>query len=111
MPKWVKTSAAGKIAVARRLVEAFLVEGPRQVDAVARAIATGDSAAGAAAAHRLKGTLQTFHDTDSASIASRIESHARRGDLGAAGHDVPALRREVERLRASLSEWSSMTAP
>ncbi len=94
-------------AVLAELINLFLEESPKQLDALRIAVARGDLAAVGAATHILKGTVGNFAAPAALNAVRRLEMLAAGGDaagLEAAVEEVgnelerlgPELRREVE---------------
>jgi HPt (histidine-containing phosphotransfer) domain-containing protein len=102
---WVRSSAGGRIALARRAAETFLSVVPEHLAAVDRAVADNDAGALAAAAHRLNGSALTFRDAAVQRAATSIEQLATGGDMAGATAVVGELRAAVHRLTKALAEW------
>jgi PAS domain S-box-containing protein len=88
--------------LARKLVELFIVQGPKLVDQIRAAIDAGDGDALCRAAHALTGTISSFPAGPARAVAARMEAVGFDGDLAAARETYPMLAKEVERLRTVL---------
>jgi len=81
------------------VLEAFLVEAPRQTRAIEKAIHSGDAAALHLAAHTLKSSLRYLGAKESQDLAFQLEQASRSGAIGGAGSgtDIEALSQELAR--------------
>ncbi len=84
------------------LVEMFIGEAPRQMEALALALGKGDAAAVRLAAHTLKGTAASFGAQRMQTLAKAIEDKGRDGELDGASATLAELRAECERVREAL---------
>lgn len=75
----------------------------RRVDAVQAALARGDAAAAAAAAHALKGASANVGALRVRACCADVEAAARQGDVQAANDHAATLAREVARARTALA--------
>ena len=89
---------------AGQLASKFRIRYPSQVASIAQALAAGDAAAAADAAHKLAGETSVFYAVAARRAALHIEELARAGDVDAAALGCDALRAELGRLTAALNE-------
>jgi signal transduction histidine kinase/CheY-like chemotaxis protein/HPt (histidine-containing phosphotransfer) domain-containing protein len=92
----------GDVALARRLVDLFIEQCPKLMDAIREAIDAGDGERLRRSAHTLKGTISNFPAGPARGVAARMEVIGIDGDLTAARDVYPILEREVERLKQVL---------
>jgi signal transduction histidine kinase len=92
----------GDAELVREVAELYFHESPRLLGAARAALAGGDAAALARAAHSLKGTLATLAAPRASAAARRLEELGARGDLAAAADALPELERCLDELGAGL---------
>jgi CheY-like chemotaxis protein len=97
----------GDEALLAEVVEIFLDEAPRQLNALRRAIDTGDTAIAAETAHSLKGQLGYFGVAEISSRARRLEELARSGNLSTLTLEFPELAAEIEILLQTMRASAS----
>lgn len=85
----------GDSGLLAEVLEAFLVEAPRQSQAIDRAVKAGDASALHLAAHTLKSSLRYLGAKDSQDLASRLEQAGRMGAI--AKMEVEPLAAELHR--------------
>ena len=83
------------------VVESFLHQGARDLQAMRRSLARGDGAALAAAAHALAGSAGILGARELAAACAELEELARREDLAACGPRLEA----VERAYSPTAQW------
>jgi CheY-like chemotaxis protein/HPt (histidine-containing phosphotransfer) domain-containing protein len=97
-------NAGGDAGLRRELAELFLDEAPRLLSQLADAAAARDAASATRLAHGLKGSASTVGAPAAREAAQRLEQAGIAADWASLDAGLPALRREVERLTAALSE-------
>jgi signal transduction histidine kinase/HPt (histidine-containing phosphotransfer) domain-containing protein/ActR/RegA family two-component response regulator len=90
------------VELARKLVDIFLEQSPALMSRVREAIEAEDAGALHRAAHALKGTISNFPAGPARSVAARMETLGRDGDVAGARETLPMLERELDRFRALL---------
>jgi HPt (histidine-containing phosphotransfer) domain-containing protein len=85
------------------LLNTYRKEVPRRVAAMEKALAHGDGAALARAAHSLRGTLAMLGIADAAEIAGGLEAGGRKGELANAGEKIGKLNAVLQRVDKSVS--------
>jgi HPt (histidine-containing phosphotransfer) domain-containing protein len=93
----------GSEELLREIIEAFLEEAPRQIEAMRRAIEESDAPLLRRAAHTVKGSARYFGADHAFDLAMRVESLATGGDFREAIPAVELLEREVARITPLLS--------
>jgi HPt (histidine-containing phosphotransfer) domain-containing protein len=73
------------------VIETFLSDAPKQIEAIERGVATGDSKLLDRAAHTLKATSATVGAMILSAICKELESLGRAGDTAAAGASLPRM--------------------
>jgi HPt (histidine-containing phosphotransfer) domain-containing protein len=91
----------GDTGFEREVLEEYLQSAPRDVAKLRSAVAAGDAAATAAAAHSIKGASATIGAKGFAAIALELEQAGKQKDLAGA----PAV---LARLEAEFDELSAM---
>ncbi|MDN3521686.1 response regulator [Halomonas ramblicola] len=94
----------GNRALLGEMVELFLTESPRLLDAIDAAIAAADAQALRQAAHTLKGAALVVGARALGSRALELETTARAGELGDAAPAAARLREEARELTTLLAE-------
>jgi len=92
----------GSEALLREIIEAFLEETPRQVDAIHKALAESDAATLRRAAHTIKGALRYFGAQKAFDLASQVETLAHDGALTPARGPIEGLEAELARITPRL---------
>jgi CheY-like chemotaxis protein len=87
------------------VIETYLQESPRMMEAIRQAVADADQAALRLAAHTLKGSIRFFGASPAFQTARRLERMGREGNLEAAPQALAALEREVEELIPLLENY------
>ena len=98
------------MAFRRELAEMFLEDCPISMSEIRAAMASRDGPALKLAAHTLKGSAGAFQDHEAVEAASRMEMVGRDGDWEHAEASGLILTREIDRLTASLMDYS-MSGP
>jgi HPt (histidine-containing phosphotransfer) domain-containing protein len=86
------------------LIDAFLADSQLQLGAIAEAAASGDADRVRREAHSLKGACVNLGANDLAQLCGRTEALGRSGDCAAARTMLPALRFELDAVRAALEQ-------
>jgi HPt (histidine-containing phosphotransfer) domain-containing protein len=89
-------------AFVSEVVDTYLADAPRQVEAMRSALAAGDLTTLGRAAHTLKGNSRDLGATALAEIARGLEERARAGDATDAGPQIEAAAAQLERVAAAL---------
>ena len=90
----------GDEAFLAELVDEFLDDAPRQLEALRAGLETGDAEVVRRAAHTLKGNGRTFGAEELASLSQQVEAAAKAGDLDAARREAsPDVEAAWERVR------------
>lgn len=87
------------------VVETAIVEIPRLIASVRKAIASADPAALRLAAHTLKGSIRYFGETPVLDLAWQLEQMGQHSNFGGAHETLAALEVEAARLVAGISEF------
>jgi HPt (histidine-containing phosphotransfer) domain-containing protein len=87
------------------LIEELAVDGQAQLAAMRDAVAAGDAAALARAAHTLKSTAASFGATALTERCRALEAAAREGTLTIAGVPLDELARDLADVLGVLSQW------
>ena len=95
----------GRQSLLRDLAKLFIQEGPRLLSDAEQAAAAKDVKALRIAAHTLKGSLRYFGPTESHSLASQLEQHAREGNLEQTPELLTQLRGPMDSLCVCLLEY------
>jgi CheY-like chemotaxis protein len=93
----------GDPALLVEVIDMVLADSPETEREIRRALAAGDGAAVAAAAHSLKGTVGLFAKAGAYDAAIELERVARRGELDQAGEVTERLTEEMKSLRRYLT--------
>lgn len=93
----------GNQALLQEVIELFLEDGPRLLNAIREGLAAGDAAVVYKTAHTLKGCAGNFGGQDVIALAQRLEARAREGDLPTAATVFAKLETEVDRLMGELA--------
>jgi PAS domain S-box-containing protein len=86
----------------RQIVEVFLEESPRMMEAISTAVEKRDAKRLERAAHTLKGATGNLAAGDAREAARILESLAAQGKLAGAADACRALERELDRLKPAL---------
>jgi CheY-like chemotaxis protein len=102
---------AGDRKLLRELVQIFLADSPPRIAAIRAAVAKGDAAALATAAHSIKSSAGIFSKAGVFEAARVLETQGREGDLRGAGETLARLESEMVRLTESLTSLASRLGP
>jgi len=86
------------------MVEAFLMDSPKQLLELRDAIGTGDAERTARVAHSLKGALSYFGVPTAYALALQLETMGHRAELEGAACALQQLEQELERISAFVAE-------
>jgi len=91
------------------MVEAFLLDSPKQLVELRDAIGTRDAERTARVAHSLKGALSYFGVQTAYALASQLETMGRRAELDGASCALQQLEQELEQISAFTAEagWAA----
>jgi HPt (histidine-containing phosphotransfer) domain-containing protein len=102
----LSASVQGDRAFVVELINAYLADGPAQVDAIEAAVAADDAGALVRPAHTLKSSSATVGAQRLAAASRELEMAGRSGSLLATSSaTVASLRAEWEAAVAALREW------
>jgi len=101
----------GNAKLMREVVELFLDDCPRRLEAIRRAVAARDAAGLAAAAHTLKGSVAHFAVAEATEAVHALEEMARRKAWREAASGLATLEAELGRLLPALERMGSRNAP
>jgi two-component system, sensor histidine kinase and response regulator len=101
-PEALDDSCAGMVEVIVEVLEAFLKEGPSDIDRIVAALAGGDLPSARQNAHRLKGACLTVGAEILAATCQRIESLDKNAPVPAAAAVHDALARDWGLLRPAI---------
>ena len=100
-PSVLLGNLGGEPAYAREVLDLWLGDAPKRIEALAQAAAAGDAAEVQAAAHTLKGGAANVGAERFRQLAERIDFAAREADLGPAHELLDQLRPELEAVEAA----------
>lgn len=100
----------GNMKNLRQLIDLFFSLCPMQLQAVQKAVQSGDAAAVQRAAHTIKGSLAGFSAISAADAAEALEKLGMSGDLNKAEMALERLDSEVERVTSALDSLRKRTA-
>ena len=105
------SNVGGDVALLREIVELFLEECPRMVEAIQRGIDAGDAAGVQRAAHTLKGSVSVFGAHRTVELALQLECMGRAGDLTGAAEAMGLLAAELDRVGPALRRLAAEPGP
>jgi HPt (histidine-containing phosphotransfer) domain-containing protein len=94
----------GDEELANRVIEAFLADVPRQIQALKNLLAQGDADGSGCLAHSIKGAAASVGGEFLTKVALRMEKSADAGDLGAVNESMAELEAQFLRLRETITE-------
>jgi CheY-like chemotaxis protein/HPt (histidine-containing phosphotransfer) domain-containing protein len=95
----------GDQELARIVMDGFLEDAPRLIEALRSALDLGDAAAAIRGAHTIRGASATVGGEALRAVASEMEKAATAGDFDAVRARLPDLESELGRLRTAMSEF------
>jgi HPt (histidine-containing phosphotransfer) domain-containing protein len=101
----LSASVQGDRAFVVELVNAYLADGPAQVDAIDAAVAADDAAALVPPSHTLKSSSATVGAMRLAVAARELEMAGRSGSLESTSSAAATVRADWEAAVAALEEW------
>jgi CheY-like chemotaxis protein/HPt (histidine-containing phosphotransfer) domain-containing protein len=105
------TRLMGDEVLARAVVDGFLEDAPRQIEALRVCLRAGDAPGAIRQAHTIKGASATVGGDVLCAVAREMERLATSGDLEAAREHLPDLESAFGRLRDAMSESAGRTGP
>ena len=94
----------GDKALLADMIEAFLMDSPKQLLELRDAVGTGEGERTARVAHSLKGSLSYFGVPTAYDLALQLETMGRRAELDGASCALQQLEQELERISAFVAE-------
>jgi HPt (histidine-containing phosphotransfer) domain-containing protein len=88
-----------------QLIDIFVMEAPRQMEQLKRALAEEESPAAFRIAHTLKGSAGVFGAFTMESLAALVEQAVRAKSFAAAAAAYPRLSAEIARVIATLARY------
>jgi HPt (histidine-containing phosphotransfer) domain-containing protein len=91
------------------MLEALLIDSPKQLLDLRDAIGTGDAERMVRVAHSLKGSLSYFGVQTAYALALQLETMGRRAELDGASDALQQLEQEIEQISAFVAEagWAA----
>lgn len=87
------------------LIQTYLEDAPRQIEALQQAIAEGTSTTVERIAHTLKGTSSAFGASVLSSRCQKLERSSAAGDLNGAVVSLQEIKAELPRVHTTLSAY------
>jgi CheY-like chemotaxis protein/HPt (histidine-containing phosphotransfer) domain-containing protein len=97
----------GDQALARIVVDGFLEDAPRLIEALGNSLEAGDATAAIRGAHTIRGASATVGGEAVRAVAWEMETSATAGDLDAVLARLPELESELGRLREAMTTFSA----
>ena len=95
---------AGAAEALGPILDTFLLDAPTRLQALLAAVAAGDAAATARAAHAFRSAAATIGAAGLAALLSEMESRAKAGAMPEVREAIPRARGEVDRVLAQIAE-------
>ena len=95
----------------RVVVDGFLEDAPRQIEALKVCLAAGDASGAIRQAHTIRGASATVGGDALSAVAQQMEKVATSGDLEAVRDHLPDLEYEFGRMHAAMRESAGQTRP
>jgi len=92
--------------LARIVVDGFLADAPRLIEALRSCLGSGDAPGAIRGAHTIKGASATVGGEALRAVAAELEKATADGDFEAVTARLPDLESELDRLRAAMSDFS-----
>ena len=96
----------GDQELARIVVDGFLEDAPRLIEALRSSLAAGDAPGTIRGAHTIRGASATVGGEAVRAVASEMEKAGTAGDFGAVSARLPELELELGRLRKAMSAFT-----
>ncbi len=100
----------GDDALLGQLIAIFNEGTPQVLAAIGASIANQDAAAAAAGAHMLLRSIGAFGAQDAHALTSRLETEAKQNNLRAAALTLAKLEREIDKIYATLADFTFAAA-
>jgi CheY-like chemotaxis protein/HPt (histidine-containing phosphotransfer) domain-containing protein len=97
--------------LARIVVDGFLEDAPRLIEALRNCLGAGDAPGAIRQAHTIKGASATVGGEALRAVALEMEKAAMAGDFEAVAARLPDLESEFGRLREAMSDFTGATGP
>jgi CheY-like chemotaxis protein/HPt (histidine-containing phosphotransfer) domain-containing protein len=95
----------GDSDLARTVVDGFLEDAPRLIEALRSSLAAGDATGVIRGVHTIRGASATVGGEAVRAVAWAMEKAGTAGDLGAVGASLPQLESELDRLCVAMSTF------
>ena len=96
--------------VLREIIQLFLEDCPKQLDAIRAGLASADTGAVYRAAHTLKGSIGNFQAQAIVALLQRLEARAREGDLDTCAKVFEQIEADTQRLLTTLAQTGERLA-
>jgi two-component system sensor histidine kinase/response regulator len=96
--------------VLREIIQLFLEDCPKQLDAIRAGLAANDPDAVYRAAHTLKGSIGNFQAQAIVALLQRMEARAREGDTGTCAKVFEQVEADTKRLMTTLAQTGERLA-
>jgi two-component system, sensor histidine kinase and response regulator len=96
--------------VLREIIQLFLEDCPKQLDAIRAGLAANDPDAVYRAAHTLKGSIGNFQAQGVVALLQRLEARAREGDLATCAKVFEQIETDTKRLLTTLAQTGERLA-
>ncbi len=96
--------------VLREIIQLFIEDCPKQLEAIQLGLQAGDAKAVYRAAHTLKGSVGNFQAQEIVALLQRLEARAREGDLATCGKVYEQIDAATSRLMTTLAQTGERLA-
>jgi two-component system, sensor histidine kinase and response regulator len=96
--------------VLREIIQLFIEDCPKQLEAIQLGLQAGDAKAVYRAAHTLKGSVGNFQAQEIVALLQRLEARAREGDLTTCGKVYEQIDAATNRLMTTLAQTGERLA-
>ncbi len=96
--------------VLREIIQLFIEDCPKQLEAIQVGLQAGDAKAVYRAAHTLKGSVGNFQAQEIVALLQRLEARAREGDLATCGKVYEQIETATNRLMTTLAHTGERLA-
>ncbi|MEI9974042.1 MAG: Hpt domain-containing protein [Ignavibacteriota bacterium] len=104
-PEEFDESVMGNEDLARRILQRFVDDMPRQLSRLAQAVSDGDAAQARLLAHSIKGAAASVSGLEMREASWKLEQQARDGNLAVAAEAVRELSESFERTRPVMKSF------